>query len=183
MDYLPIFLKVENRPCLVVGGGKVAARKVALLHRAGARITVVSPEKCNEVKTLVEQGAVTCVEREFRKEDKDGVVLVIAATNDEAINRTVSELANQQRIPVDGSDEHEDEAATQAAATKKILLSPPFKQASPDPDTATGGTLIYALKQCMRALPPSVQTAPAVESPAREASAANGVLTLANGLS
>ena len=107
MDYLPIFLKIEDRPCLVVGGGKVAARKVALLNRAGARITVVSPEKCNEVKTLVEQGAVTCIEREFRKEDMDGVVLVIAATNDEAINRTVSELANQQRIPVNVVDNPE----------------------------------------------------------------------------
>jgi uroporphyrin-III C-methyltransferase/precorrin-2 dehydrogenase/sirohydrochlorin ferrochelatase len=100
MDYLPIFLKIEDRPCLVVGGGKVAARKIALLARAGAHITVVSSELCSNVKTLVEQDNVTCVERPFREEDMDGVVLVIAATDDEAVNRTVSELAHQHRIPV-----------------------------------------------------------------------------------
>ena len=50
MDYLPIFLKVEDRPCLVVGGGKVATRKVALLNRAGAAITVVAPGICDEIR-------------------------------------------------------------------------------------------------------------------------------------
>jgi uroporphyrin-III C-methyltransferase/precorrin-2 dehydrogenase/sirohydrochlorin ferrochelatase len=107
MDYLPVFLKIEDRPCLVVGGGKVAARKATLLNRAGARITVVTPAACGEVKTLVEQGAVTCVEREFREADMDGVVLVIAATDDEAVNRAVSELANQHRIPVNVVDNPE----------------------------------------------------------------------------
>ena len=97
MDYLPVFLKIKDRPCLVVGGGKVAARKVSLLNRAGARITVVAPETCDVIKTLVEQGAVTCVEREFREEDMDDVVLVIAATDNETVNRAVSELANQHR--------------------------------------------------------------------------------------
>ena len=104
MDYLPIFLNVEDRPCLVVGGGKVAARKAALLNRAGARITVVTPETCDEIRTLVEQGAVTCVEREFLEEDMGGVVLVIAATDSESVNRAVSELANQHRIPVNVVD-------------------------------------------------------------------------------
>jgi uroporphyrin-III C-methyltransferase/precorrin-2 dehydrogenase/sirohydrochlorin ferrochelatase len=107
MDYLPIFLNVEDRPCLVVGGGKVAARKAALLNRAGARITVVTPETCDEIKTLVEQGAVTCIEREFLEEDMEGVVLVIAATDSEAVNRAVSELANQHRIPVNVVDNPE----------------------------------------------------------------------------
>ena len=104
MDYLPIFLKVEGRPCLVVGGGKVAARKVALLNRAGAAITVVAPGICDEIKTLADQSAVNCVEREFSDADMDGVVLVIAATDNESVNRAVSELANQNRIPVNVVD-------------------------------------------------------------------------------
>jgi uroporphyrin-III C-methyltransferase/precorrin-2 dehydrogenase/sirohydrochlorin ferrochelatase len=104
MDYMPIFLNIRDRPCLVVGGGKVAARKVALLNRAGARITVVTPETCAEVKTLVDLGKVTCIQREFRKADMDGVVLVIAATDNEAVNREVSELANQHSIPVNVVD-------------------------------------------------------------------------------
>ncbi len=104
MDYLPVFLKIENRPCLVVGGGKVAARKIALLNRAGARITVVSPSICEEVKSLVTEGAITFAEREFRESDLDDMVLVIAATDNEAVNRSVSELANQHRIPVNVVD-------------------------------------------------------------------------------
>ena len=104
MDYLPIFLKVEGRSCLVVGGGKVAARKVALLHRAGASITTVSPVLCNELRTLLEQGVITHVARDFQDEDLDDAVLVIAATDDEAVNRRVSELARSRRIPVNVVD-------------------------------------------------------------------------------
>ena len=100
MDYLPIFLKIEDRPCLVIGGGKVAARKIALLVRAGAHITVVSPELCASVKALVDRDNVTCIERQFQEADMDGVVLVIAATDDADVNRTVSELAHQHRLPV-----------------------------------------------------------------------------------
>ena len=104
MDYLPIFLKVEDRPCLVVGGGKVAARKVSLLMRAGASITTVSPVLGDELRVLLEQGAITHVARDFQDEDLDDCVLVIAATDDEAVNRSVSELANSQRIPVNVVD-------------------------------------------------------------------------------
>jgi len=104
MDYLPIFLKVRERPCLVVGAGKVAARKVALLLRAGARVTVVSPQSCAEVQSLTAGADVTCVERGFQPGDISGMALAIAATNDEAVNRQVSELAKQQGIPVNVVD-------------------------------------------------------------------------------
>jgi len=104
MDYLPVFLKVEDRPCLVVGGGKVAARKVRLLAKAGASITLVSPTVCNEVAAAVEQGTVRHVERGFQDEDLADVVLVIAATDDEELNRSVSELAKEQRISVNVVD-------------------------------------------------------------------------------
>jgi len=104
MDYLPIFLKVTGRPCLVVGGGKVAARKVTLLLRAGAHVTVVSPQCCADVQSLVARENVTCLERNFQPDDINGVALAIAATDDEAVNRTVSELARQQGIPVNVVD-------------------------------------------------------------------------------
>jgi uroporphyrin-III C-methyltransferase/precorrin-2 dehydrogenase/sirohydrochlorin ferrochelatase len=107
MDYLPIFLKVEDRPCLVVGGGKVAARKVALLSRAGARITVVSPSICEELKSRLSEGVITYAEREFIDNDLDDMVLAIAATDNEAVNRSVFELANQSRIPVNVVDNPE----------------------------------------------------------------------------
>ncbi len=104
MDYLPIFLNVEDRKCLVVGGGKVAARKVKLLKRAGAYITIVSPQLCDELQTQLQQGGMTHVTREFQDEDLDDCVLVIAATDAKAVNRRVSALANAQRIPVNVVD-------------------------------------------------------------------------------
>ena len=104
MDYLPVFLKIEDTPCLVVGGGKVAARKVRLLARAGANITLVSPAVCDEIDAAVKQGTVTHIKRRFQDKDLDGVVLVITATDDEALNRSVSRLAKQQRIPVNVVD-------------------------------------------------------------------------------
>lgn len=104
MNYLPIFLRVKDRPCLVVGGGKVAARKVALLLRAGARVTVVSPQSCADVLSMGRRENVTCVERNFQTDDINGMTLAIAATDDETVNRTVSELAKQRGIPVNVVD-------------------------------------------------------------------------------
>jgi uroporphyrin-III C-methyltransferase/precorrin-2 dehydrogenase/sirohydrochlorin ferrochelatase len=104
MKYLPVFLKLNGRPCLVVGGGKVAARKVALLARSGADITVVAPSLCDGLITLRKQGSIKVLDRGFQDGDIDGKVLVIAATDDERINRHVSAAANNQRIPVNVVD-------------------------------------------------------------------------------
>jgi uroporphyrin-III C-methyltransferase/precorrin-2 dehydrogenase/sirohydrochlorin ferrochelatase len=104
MDYFPLFLKVADRHCLVVGGGKVAARKIQLLQRAGALVTVVSPRSCDEVLAYADAGSVTYVHRDFQDEDMHGMVLVIAATGNKAVNRHVAELADRQRIPVNVVD-------------------------------------------------------------------------------
>ncbi|MEA2094310.1 MAG: NAD(P)-dependent oxidoreductase, partial [Pseudomonadota bacterium] len=104
MKYLPVFLKLNGRPCLVVGGGKVAARKVALLARSGADITVVAPSLCDTLTALRKQGSIKVLDRGFQDGDIDGKVLVIAATDDEKINRQVSVVANGQRIPVNVVD-------------------------------------------------------------------------------
>jgi uroporphyrin-III C-methyltransferase/precorrin-2 dehydrogenase/sirohydrochlorin ferrochelatase len=104
MDYFPLFLKVADRHCLVVGGGKVAARKIQLLQRAGALVTVVSPRSCDEVLAYANAGSVTYVHRDFQDEDMHGMVLVIAATGNKAVNRHVAELADRQRIPVNVVD-------------------------------------------------------------------------------
>ncbi len=104
MDYLPIFLKVQDRPCLVVGGGKVAARKVALLLRAGARVTIISPQICDDLLQKAEQGDVLHELRAFRDTDMDDKILVIAATDDEGVNRHVSRLAGERHIPANVAD-------------------------------------------------------------------------------
>ena len=92
MEFLPVFLKIKGRPCLVVGGGKVAVRKVGLLRRAGAEITVVAPVFCDELLALREAGDITFHHREFSDADVSNFVLVIAATDDRDVNRLVFQL-------------------------------------------------------------------------------------------
>jgi uroporphyrin-III C-methyltransferase/precorrin-2 dehydrogenase/sirohydrochlorin ferrochelatase len=104
MEYLPIFFQIKHRPCLVVGGGSIAARKVALLRKAQANVTVVSPELCGELQTLKDDGLIQHVAREFVENDLEMCVLVIAATDQAVVNESVSELANQLRLPVNVVD-------------------------------------------------------------------------------
>jgi uroporphyrin-III C-methyltransferase/precorrin-2 dehydrogenase/sirohydrochlorin ferrochelatase len=104
MKFLPVFMDVNGRPCLVVGGGKVAARKVALLKRSGADVTVVAPALCEELAKLRDKGGIQHDAREFDGHDVHDRVLVIAATDDEGVNRRVSELATSRRIPVNVVD-------------------------------------------------------------------------------
>jgi uroporphyrin-III C-methyltransferase / precorrin-2 dehydrogenase / sirohydrochlorin ferrochelatase len=109
MQYLPIFLDVRHKPCVVVGGGDVAVRKVTSLLSAGASVTVVSPELAEPLRRiLAEEGAFTHRERSFDDRDLDGVLLVIAATADRAVNRRVAELAGERGIPVNVVDQADD---------------------------------------------------------------------------
>jgi uroporphyrin-III C-methyltransferase/precorrin-2 dehydrogenase/sirohydrochlorin ferrochelatase len=107
MRYLPIFMKLAGRPALVVGGGGVAARKVRLLRRAGAEITVVAPELCAELSGLVQEQEFRFLQREFRDEDVCDVALIIAATSDRSVNQKVYELAQDRHIPVNVVDSPE----------------------------------------------------------------------------
>jgi len=104
MEYLPIFIQIKNRPCLVVGGGPIAARKVALLRKAQANVTVVAPEICHELQQLKDKNLIRHHSRDYEKSDLDECVLVIAATSTPAVNEAVSELASQLRLPVNVVD-------------------------------------------------------------------------------
>lgn len=105
MDFFPIFMDLEGRNCLVVGGGKVAARKVSLLVRAGARVEVVSPELCTAMQQHLDRGEITHSARVFEETDVANKVLVIAATGEQDVNQQVSELCRQQNIPVNVVDQ------------------------------------------------------------------------------
>jgi uroporphyrin-III C-methyltransferase/precorrin-2 dehydrogenase/sirohydrochlorin ferrochelatase len=104
MQFLPVFFALKDQPCLVVGGGSVASRKVALLRRAGGRVRLVAPEVIAEFEDLAGAGHIELVRRRFRADDLDGVRLVIAATSDEAVNRAVWELGNERNLPVNVVD-------------------------------------------------------------------------------
>ena len=104
MDYLPIFMKLDGRDCLVVGAGAIAARKAALLVSAGARLRVVGPLVAPAMRELAAGHHFLVCEREFQERDLDEAWLVIAATDDEALNARVAELAETRRIPVNVVD-------------------------------------------------------------------------------
>ena len=105
MDFLPVFLNLKGRPCAVIGGGEVAVRKVALLLEAGAQVAVYAPAICESLGRWVKEGKVRHVSKEFRPEMLDGCVLAIAATDDTAVNRQVSEAAKARNIPVNVVDQ------------------------------------------------------------------------------
>jgi uroporphyrin-III C-methyltransferase/precorrin-2 dehydrogenase/sirohydrochlorin ferrochelatase len=107
MDFLPIFLDIKNRPCLVVGGGEVASRKVYLLLKAGAEVTVVAPELCGLLEKHLTQDDFVYKQAEFTPEDLGGQCLVIAATNSQSVNKEISELATAQNIFVNVVDSPE----------------------------------------------------------------------------
>ncbi len=105
MSLLPIFLRLERRPCLVVGAGTVALAKIQSLRNAGAAIAVVAPEAAVAVRTLATEGALTWRRRLFQASDLEGVFLVIAATNAPAVNRAVYEEALRRNVLCNAVDD------------------------------------------------------------------------------
>jgi uroporphyrin-III C-methyltransferase/precorrin-2 dehydrogenase/sirohydrochlorin ferrochelatase len=107
MRYFPLFLDIQAKPVLLVGGGDIAARKFALLRDAGASVTVVSPELGEEMAAALARNAFVHVAREFAASDLEGHWLAVAATNDRDVNARVSEIASAARIPCNVVDDRE----------------------------------------------------------------------------
>jgi uroporphyrin-III C-methyltransferase / precorrin-2 dehydrogenase / sirohydrochlorin ferrochelatase len=105
MEFLPIFQVVRDKPCVVVGGGTTAERKVGSLLRAGAAVTVVAPELTDGLARRAEAGELRHLARRFEPADTLGAKLVIAATDDRVVNRRVAQLAGEQEIPVNVADD------------------------------------------------------------------------------
>ena len=104
MDFLPIFMNVKGHNCLVIGGGSVASRKVFMLLRAGASVSVVSPKLCQDLTIRKDEGEIAHINRDFEDTDIDGCKIIIAATNNESVNSHVSDLAKSKGIPVNVVD-------------------------------------------------------------------------------
>ena len=104
MDYLPVFMNLRGRTSVVIGGGEVALRKIGMLLKAHANVTVVAPELCPELSDWHAQGKVAHVAARFESPQLDGAQLVIAATDDEEVNRQVSIAAQARNIPVNVVD-------------------------------------------------------------------------------
>ena len=103
MRYFPTFFDLQDKPVLLVGGGTAAARKLRLLLKAGAKVTVVAPEVTAEIAVLA-RGTVVWQARPFRASDLAGKALAIAASGVEVVERAVSEAALAQGLPVNVVD-------------------------------------------------------------------------------
>ncbi len=108
MEHLPIFLSVKDQFCVVVGGGEIATRKIALLLRAGAHVQVISPALCANVAKFRDEGRIEHIARGYEDGDLDEAYLAIAATDNEDINHQVAEAGRMLRIPVNVVDHPED---------------------------------------------------------------------------
>jgi uroporphyrin-III C-methyltransferase/precorrin-2 dehydrogenase/sirohydrochlorin ferrochelatase len=104
MDYFPIFVNLKQQPCLVVGAGEVAARKITLLCKAGAKITVIADVMSDSVLAMTASHNLILVQKNFTAADVNGFRLVVSATNDEQTNQAVAKAATDQAILVNVVD-------------------------------------------------------------------------------
>lgn len=105
MKYYPVFLDISDKKCMVVGGGDVAARKVARLLACGAKIFVVSPELTPELTELKARNVIEHVAARYDIQYLEGAVLIIGATDDDKTNAAISSDARRLGIPVNIVDD------------------------------------------------------------------------------
>ena len=107
MDHLPIFINIRQRPCLVIGGGDIALRKINLLIKAQAKVDCLSPLFCEGIINLSKNGNVNLIDKIFEPDDMKDYAIIIASTDDSSVNSLISQLAKQAKIPVNVVDSPE----------------------------------------------------------------------------
>jgi precorrin-2 dehydrogenase/sirohydrochlorin ferrochelatase len=105
MRYYPVFLDLQGKPVVVIGGGHVAYQKMVNLVKSGAQTTVVSPELNDDMAALKATGAYRHIERDYQPGDLDGYLLAFVATDDGAINTVVAKEARERGIWVNAVDD------------------------------------------------------------------------------
>jgi uroporphyrin-III C-methyltransferase / precorrin-2 dehydrogenase / sirohydrochlorin ferrochelatase len=104
MQALPLFFNIKNRPCVVIGGGEIALRKITLLLKAEADVMVIALDLHVDLQVLLSAKKIKFLAESFEKNQLQGACLVIAATDDEAVNIAVSQAAKAANIPVNVVD-------------------------------------------------------------------------------
>ena len=96
--YYPIFLNIENKKCVVVGGGQVALRKVKMLLECRAKVVVISPEMHRDLTRLAKGKAIQWIKRDYEQGDLKGAFIVIAATDEEETNKRIANEGKERGI-------------------------------------------------------------------------------------
>ena len=102
--YYPIYIDIEDRNVLIVGGGVVCARKAETMLRYGARVTIVSPAFTDEIEAWARDGSVTLQRKPYEEQDLEGASIVIASTDDACVNGRIARDCRRRRIPVNVVD-------------------------------------------------------------------------------
>ena len=105
MGYYPIFVELQDRRCLVIGGGPEALRKVRGLRAAAADVTVISPKLTSELRRMLAAGEIDWLEREYQEGDVEGYEVVMVATDDGAVNAEVAAEGRRRRVWVNAADD------------------------------------------------------------------------------
>lgn len=105
MAYYPIFLEMEGRRCLVIGGGKEAQRKVTGLMTAGGRVTVIAPKLTRDLQAMLAAGEIEYTQREYQDGDVEGYEVCMIATDDGAVNGDVAAEGKRRGVWVNATDD------------------------------------------------------------------------------
>lgn len=102
--YYPIYLDIEDRSVVIIGGGNVCARKAETMMKYGARVTIVSPEFTDEIEQWARDGSLSIRRKPYDAADLDGAHIVIASTDDQSVNEQIAADCRGRRIPVNVVD-------------------------------------------------------------------------------
>ncbi len=105
MDMFPMFLKLTGRPCVVIGAGNLAESKIESLRASHAKVLVIAPEALERIVELAEAGEIEWKRREYVAGDLNGFFLVVAATDNAAVNRAVSREAVETNVLCNAVDD------------------------------------------------------------------------------
>lgn len=103
--YFPLFIDLSGKTILVVGAGRIALRRIRVLAQFTERLTVIAPEIRPELEPLESAGKLTVFRKEFEPSDLPGADLVLAATNDKAVNELIWKRCKELGIPVNVSSD------------------------------------------------------------------------------
>ena len=102
--YYPIFLDIEDRDVVIIGGGVVCERKAETMMKYGARVTVVAPSFTDQIEQWAKSGALAIRKKKYEPADLDGASVVIASTDDEDVNTQIAADCRKRKIPVNVVD-------------------------------------------------------------------------------
>lgn len=108
-DYFPLYISLKDKNILVVGGGKIAERKIGILLKCAGKIKIISPTVTKKLKNLIERGLIDWQQKEFEKTDLDRkVFLVVAATNKRDVNEHIAKVCHEKNILINSVTEREE---------------------------------------------------------------------------